>query len=372
MPLSGLKVVEFSSILAGPAVGMFLAELGAEVIKVENPAHGGDPTRGWCLAQEETPPGLSAYFCSVNWGKRSISLNLSEPEEQSVARKLCGEADVVLSNFKQGDEAKLGLAYEDLRKQNPRLIIATVSGYGQGDPRPGFDAMVQAESGFVLMNGPIGGPPCKVPVAVIDLLAAHQLKEAILLALLERERSGVGRIVGVSLWETALASLINQATNVLMADHDPQPCGTEHPNLFPYGTLLECRDGQIMVAVGTDTQFAKLCAALEFPELQQQFATNRDRTVAREQLRERLQSGSRKLTSLDLLERLRQNKVPSGKLASVREALSSKAGHELQLHQDRLKGIRSTAFTGFERRALQPPPQLNQHGAEILKGLNGD
>ena len=367
MPLSHLKVLELATILAGPAVGFFLAELGADVVKVENPRTGGDPTRGWRLGAELTPDGLSAYYCSVNWGKRSVALDLASAEDLGRFRTLLTQADILLINFKPGDAEKLGMPLDALLNEHPRLIIGWITGYGPDSARPGFDALIQAESGFMTMNGPPGGPACKLPVALIDLLAAHQLKAALLLGLLERERTGRGRLVEVSLWKSALSSLINQATNVLMNDHDPQPAGTEHPNLFPYGTILECRDGGVLVAVGTDRQFDELCAALGAPELAPEFARNADRTRCRGELREKLQELAAVLPADDLLQRLSAGSVPSGRLGSVRQALESPEAHDLLLAQGGLAALRSVAFSGFgPTRSLRPPPTLGAHTAEVL------
>ena len=192
-PLAQLKVLELATILAGPSVGMFLAELGARVVKVEPPDSGGDPTRGW-YHPEESGQHLSAYFSCVNWGKRSIVLDLRQ--HRSRLDPLLSQTDILLMNCKPGDEVKLQLQPEQLLQQHPQMIIGWVCGYPDSS-RPGLDALIQAESGFMSMNGPPGGPPCKLPVALIDLLAAHQLKEGILLALWLRDRGQGGRLLAV-------------------------------------------------------------------------------------------------------------------------------------------------------------------------------
>lgn len=354
MPLSHLKVIELATILAGPAVGMFLAELGAQVTKVENPRTGGDPTRGWLLPGEPAREGRSAYFCSVNWGKRSLCLDLKEPPDRARLESMLPETDVLLVNFKPGDDRRLGLDLARLQREYPSMIIGAVTGYGSDNPRPGFDALVQAESGFMTMNGPSGGPPCKLPVALVDVLAAHQLKEAILLALYQRERGLGGRLVSVSLWETALSSMVNQATNVLMCDHDPMPHGTEHPNLFPYGTLLPCRDGQLVLAVGTDRQFQQLCTVLEADQLIDEYSTNQKRNAGRERLRAQLGRCAAAWPENALLDTLLQAGVPCGRLGTVREALASPQGQALQLHYEALAGVRTSVFA--PRQPLAPPP----------------
>lgn len=358
-PLAGLRVVELANILAGPAVGFFLAELGADVVKVENPSTGGDPTRGWKLKNETASDGRSAYFCSVNWGKRSLLLDLKH--QQEALHALLEQADILLANFRPGDDVRLGLDFPRLHQLYPNLIVGWITGYGAESPRPGFDALIQAESGWMSMNGPSGGPPCKLPVALIDLLAAHQLKEGLLLALLQRERGLPGRLVQVSLWDSALASLANQATAFLMEHHVPQPMGSEHPSLFPYGTSLECADETIFLAVGTDRQFDQLCQALEAPELISRFATNAKRVQQREVLRQELTQRAR--SHRGLLEQLWSRGVPAGRLQGLHQALD---GHAGLLRHQHLCGVRSLAFDG-PLLPLRPPPLLGEHTQEVLR-----
>ena len=353
-PLFGYRVLELATILAGPAVGMFLAELGARVVKVENPTSGGDPTRGW-LHPLEDGESVSAYFSCVNWGKRSLALDLSRQRDQ--LEPLLAEADILLMNFKPGDEAKLDLEPEGLLKRYPQLIIGWVTGYPDSS-RTGFDALIQAESGFMAMNGPTGGPACKMPVAMIDLLAAHQLKEGLLLALWLRDRGQGGRLVRVSLWETALASLANQANNVLMAGTDPQPEGTEHPNLFPYGTILHCLDGDILLAVGSDRQFERLCGCLGAPQLSLDYPDNARRARNREQVRETLLQRSREKESQTLLEELWSQGVPAGRIQSLGQALQQTTPWQ----DGAARGLPSLAFSGFPPSPqLAAPPTLGQH-----------
>ena len=285
---SGLKLVEFSSVLAGPAVGMFFAELGAEVIKIENKTTGGDVTRGWKHPSESAESPISAYWCSVNWGKKHIFLDLGNAEERQKAVELAITADVVISNFKPSSAARMGVDAAALRAMNPRLIYAELSSFADPeDESPAFDAILQAEAGFLFMNGEAERPPVKMPVALIDILAAHQLKEAILLALLQRERTGLGAIAHTSLMESALASLANQASNYLMNGHIPQRMGTRHPNIAPYGDMYICSDDQmLLLAVGTERQFRQLCNCMELNELpeQERFANNLSRVQHREEL----------------------------------------------------------------------------------------
>ena len=217
----GLKVLELASVLAGPAVGMFFAELGAEVTKVENPKVGGDVTRNW-LSKGEQRKGYSAYFSSVNWGKKHLMLDYSNPEELKQVLTLVADSDVIITNFKQGDDVKFGLDYRSLSAINSTLIYAQLNGFVSDPERPAFDAVLQAETGFMSMNGSEESGPIKMPVALIDVLAAHQMKEAILLGLINKLQNGKGALIEVSLEQAALASLANQATNWLMNKSIPQ------------------------------------------------------------------------------------------------------------------------------------------------------
>jgi len=262
-----LKIVELANILAGPSVGMFFAELGAEVIKVENKATKGDITRSWRLPSEPTNNDYSAYYCSVNWGKEVLMLDLKAETDLKQLYDLIAEADIVITNFKTSSAHKIGIAPNQLRQINSNLIIAHLSGFLNSD-RPAFDIVLQAETGFLYMNGEGERPPVKMPVALIDVLAAHQLKEAILLALLHRAKTGEGKTVSVSLYEAAISSLANQATNWLMADFIPQRMGTQHPNIAPYGDMFYTKDGKMLVlAVGTERQFEGLCKTLNLAEI---------------------------------------------------------------------------------------------------------
>lgn len=350
---SHLRVVELAGILAGPATGAFFAELGADVVKLERPGQG-DPTRGWRFKGEASPPGLSAYFCSVNWGKRSMELDLAT--QSDLLDRMLERADLLLVNFRPGS----GLDPATVQARFPRLIVGSVTGYGPDDPRPGFDALIQAEAGFMDLNGVPGGPAGRLPVALLDLMTAHQLKEGLLVALYQRERNGQGALVQVSLWESALASLANVSSNVLMAGWRPERTGTEHPNLFPYGTLLT---PELLVAVGTDRQFAALCQVLARPDLARRYPTNRQRVEAREELRPELVAAAAGLEGL--LPRLRAAEVPAGRLQSVTEALESEAAQRLLLEGEGLRGLRTTVFN--PRQPLRPPPTLGQHNQEVRR-----
>ncbi|MBL7877640.1 MAG: CoA transferase, partial [Cyclobacteriaceae bacterium] len=273
-----LKVLELASVLAGPSVGQFFAELGASVIKVENLIAGGDVTRSWKSRGEQTDD-RSAYFCSVNWGKKSVAMDLNTLEGKSVVQKLAAASDLVIASYKPGDAEKLGVSYNQLRTTNEKLIYGQITGYGSDTDRVGYDAVIQAESGFMDLNGEAEGDPTKMPVALIDVLAAHHLKEGLLLALLKRERTGHGSFIEVSLIQAAVSSLINQASNWLVAKQLPSRQGSSHPNIAPYGDYFLTRDGKkILLAVGSDRQFLSLLKILKL-EAHPEFATNALRVV---------------------------------------------------------------------------------------------
>ncbi|NUO02855.1 MAG: CoA transferase [Saprospiraceae bacterium] len=317
-----LKVVELASVLAGPAVGMFFAELGAEVIKIENKKTGGDVTRTWRLPAESPDAPVSAYYCSVNWGKQSLLLDLEEPEDRQTVQNLILEADVLLSNFKPAFAKKTGLDFESLRAVHPRLIYAQLLAFEHDDTIPAFDIVLQAEAGFLYMTGEADRPPSRMPVALIDLLAAHQLKEAILIALLQREKSGIGGYVQTSLMASALASLANQATNWLMVGHIPQRMGSAHPNIAPYGDIFHTADDKALVlAIGADHQFRNLCKCLNLGYLadDERFSTNPARVKHRQELVEALRPAFLHVDRETIVRKLNQNGVPAGSVRNMQE-----------------------------------------------------
>ncbi len=333
--LQHLTVIELASVLAGPAVGMFLAELGAKVIKVEHPAIG-DVTRQWKLPAEDAQSDISAYFCSVNWGKEYRQIDLKTTEGEQEVYNLIATADVVLSNFKAGDDVKLGLDYDTLKALKPNLIYASITGFGPNDTRTAFDVVLQAEAGLMYMNGTPESGPVKWPLAVVDLMAAHQLKEGILLALLQRELTGKGAKVSVSLYDAAVASLANQATNWLMAGHVPQRIGSLHPNIAPYGETLTCADGrQIVLAVGSNPQFEGLCKALglEVLIIDYRFTTNSSRVVYRIELLQLLQEQASTWQRDDLLQTLLTAKVPAGAIRNMQEVFAEPRAQQLVLKE---------------------------------------
>lgn len=370
---SRLKILELASVLAGPNVGQFFAELGAEVIKIENPHTGGDVTRSWRVAGEQTDD-RSAYFCSCNWGKKSVVLDLSNSVDRNKFIELAKRSDIIIASYKPGDAEKLGVSYHQLREHQPRLIYGMITGYGAADDRVGYDAVIQAESGFMDMNGEEGGMPVKMPVALIDVLAAHQLKEGLLLALLKRGQSGEGSYVEVSLMETALSSLANQATNWLVAGKLPQRKGSAHPNIAPYGDTFETADGKLlMLAVGNDKQFENLIVLLKLQPTSEQrlhFSTNVERVKNRIQLNQFLSSAIRNWNGEELATGLRMNKIPGGLVRNVKEALSDPLAEPIYLDNKDMRGIRGFVARGVAVNAtLSPPPHLGEHTEEVIQQL---
>jgi len=375
--LDDLVVIELASVLAGPSAGMFLAELGARVIKVENPGTGGDTTRGWRLAGEPAGGTLSGYFCAANWGKESLVLDLTRPEGREVVHDLVRCADIVIQSYKPGDDARRGVDPKTLADLKPGLIQGCITAYGREDPRPGFDAIIQAESGFTYINGERDGPPTKMPVALMDLLAAHQLKEGLLLALLKRERTGEGSVVEVSLLQSAVAALANQATNWLVGGSVPQRMGSSHPNVVPYGTLYRAADGQwIVLGVGTDGQFRALTRALEREELADdpRFAANAERVRHRDLLDAELGAAIARHATPTLRQRLTVERVPFGAVNDMPAVFAQPAAAEMVLRAtgpmgERLAGVRSVAFGGTPGDVPGAPPALGADTDRVLGEL---
>lgn len=373
--LKDLKVLELASVLAGPSVGQFFAELGAEVIKVENLKSGGDVTRTWKIAGEKEGD-LSAYFCSCNWGKKSIAVDLSSAKGKEIVQKLAAKSDVVIASYKPGDAEKLGVSYQQLSTNNQQLIYGQITGYGSDNDRVGYDAVIQAEAGFMDLNGEADGPPTKMPVALIDVLAGHQLKEGLLLALLKRDRTGEGSCVEVSLIQTAIASLANQATNWLVAGKLPTRKGSAHPNIAPYGDSFLTRDGKrILLAVGSDKQFRNLLTILDDKQFASlpDFATNEVRVVNRQKLNDVLMMLIREWKSDELLAKLHEAKIPAGLIQNLKDVFAMPVAKELMLTRDGLIGVKNFVAHAASYQPLAAsllrPPHFGEHTEEILKRL---
>jgi crotonobetainyl-CoA:carnitine CoA-transferase CaiB-like acyl-CoA transferase len=349
--LKGQKVVEFASVLAGPAVGMFLAELGADVVKIENALTKGDSTRHWKLPGETTGGNTSAYFAAVNYGKEHLFLNLKDPVDLSKAQSLAAKADIVISNFKAGASRKLGVDYETLKQLNPRLIYAELTGFDSTPNRVAYDVVIQAECGFMGMNGTPDSGPVKLPLAFIDIFAAHHLKEGILAALYERTKTGVGRKVHCSLETCALANLGNQASNYLTAGHVAQRIGSLHPNIAPYGETFTCEDGKnIVLAIGTNKQFQKLTAILDVAELatDDRYASNPERVLNRVALQEYFTPLFAKSSRDEILQKLIEADVPCAAVKMMDEVLETSNAQSLVLEDEHdgqtLRRISSVGF----------------------------
>lgn len=317
-----LKVIELAGVLAGPSVGSFFAELGARVIKIENPKTNGDVTRSWKLRSEDPKATTSAYFWSVNTGKEFLSLDLSVPSQLGQLYELVSSADILITNYKAGDEEKLRVDYPTLSAMNPGLIYASINGFGKDSPRAAYDLILQAESGFMSLNGEPSSQPLKMPVALIDLLAGHQLKEAVLIALLKRYQSGKGTHVTVSLFDSAVAALANQATNWLIAKELPKAMGSIHPNIAPYGEIFETRDQHLITfAIGSNKQFRNLCELIGYASLatDPRYATNQLRVSNRTQLYALLYDYIKQFPFSALFELCLAKDVPVGKIRNLKE-----------------------------------------------------
>ena len=346
-----LKVIELASVLAGPAVGMFFSELGAEVIKVENKRSGGDMTRKWKLPEETDDSEVSAYFSSVNYRKKYLSKDFSLISDRKEVHELIKSADIVIANFKKGSAEKLSMDYETLSTLNSTLIYAQIDGFTSDPLKVAFDVVLQAETGFMGMNGFADRDPAKLPVALIDILAAHQLKEGILLALLKREKEGRGSFVSVSLEEAALSSLANQASNYLMEGHIPQRMGSLHPNIAPYGEVFTTKDkAQVVLAVGTDNQFHELCDTLQSKDLEgdKRFITNTQRVINRVELKKILDSFIGNWELEKLMFECKSRKIPIGEIKNLEQVMASPLAQKMILNElidgKETKRLRTVAF----------------------------
>jgi crotonobetainyl-CoA:carnitine CoA-transferase CaiB-like acyl-CoA transferase len=375
-PFSDLLVVELASVLAGPSAGQYFAELGARVIKVENPFTGGDVTRSWVQSGEHSD-GRSAYFHACNWGKESVVLDLTTREGRFLRDRLVARADIVLVNALPGARARTGTDVEAWRKAFPALIVGMISGYADDPERPGFDALIQAESGFYHLNGSVPGPQ-KMPVALMDLLAAHSLKEELLVALLNRTVHGQGTLIDISLMDAALASLANRATGFLHTGVDTGPEGSDHPMIAPYGTVFVSRDGTaIVVAAGSDRQFLALSNLLGVDlHRDARFATNEARVRNREALKDRLQTAVGQREADAFLSACRAASVPAGRVADLETALGyAREALFLLDEQGNRKGIRSRIGLHFRPEATLPelsePPHLGAHTDAIRAEFGG-
>jgi crotonobetainyl-CoA:carnitine CoA-transferase CaiB-like acyl-CoA transferase len=389
-PLSHLRILDLSRVLAGPWATQLLADLGAEVVKVERPGTG-DETRGWAPPYlrdaEGRPTSETAYYLSANRGKKSVTVDLARPEGQDLVRRLAARSDVVLENFKVGALARYGLGWEALREVNPRLVYCSITGFGQTGPyrdRAGYDFLVQAMGGLMSVtgepDGAPGGGPMKVGVALTDVLTGMYAATAILAALAHRDRTGRGQHVDLALLDVQVAALANQATNYLVGGVAPGRLGNAHPNIVPY-QAFGAKDGHLIVAVGNDRQFARLCEVAGAPALAEdaRFATNAERVRNREALVPALAAIFRTRTRREWTDALEAAGVPCGPVNDVAQVFDDP--------QVRHRGVRvevphplagtvplvacpiRLSETPVEYRV--PPPLLGEHTREVLRELAG-
>ncbi|KAJ9473439.1 hypothetical protein DIPPA_28089 [Diplonema papillatum] len=375
--MRGMRVLELANVLAGPTVGQYLGELGASVVKVETPS--GDVTRTWRLPRETTPDDRSAYFRTANMNKRSIAVDIRTDAGLAIVHRLASESDVVLASYKPGDAEKLRVDYETLARLNPRVVYGEITGYGPANRRPGYDAIVQAEAGFQYINGDPDGPPTKLPVALMDLLAAHQLKQSVILALWQRDRTGAGSHVHVSLVKAAVSALANQASGYLHAGVVPARLGSDHPSICPYGTVFETKDAQLLVlAVGSDRQYATLCEELAVV-VKPEHRTNVGRVKDAGRCKSGLAAAIGRRDRAPLLESLARLSVPAGAVNAMDDVFRMREANELVVRDEAggFVGLRQVASDDFspggsppeEESAYLPAPHKSEHAAPILESL---
>ncbi len=371
-PLEGIRVIELARILAGPWAGQTLADLGADVIKVEAPE--GDDTRRWGPPFIDNGGELSAaYFHATNRGKRSVVCDFSQPEGQEIVRRLVADADVVIENFKVGGLAKYGLDWENLRHVNPRLIYCSITGFGQTGPyahRAGYDVIIQGMAGLMSVTGAPDGQPQKVGVAVTDIFTGVYAATAILAALVQRGRTGVGQQIDMALMDVATGIMANQAMNYLVSGKAPGLMGNAHPNLAPYA-VFDCADGWLILAAGNDGQYQRLCRILGLQDMADaaEFRTNADRIANRAALTARMTAATKTWTSIDLLAACEAEGVPAGPINNLAEVFADPQvqARGMQIAPGGLPGMRSPmTFSGAELALERPAPRLGQHQAEVL------
>ncbi len=378
-PLAGIKVLDLSRVLAGPWASQCLADFGADVIKIEKPG-AGDDTRAW------GPPWFeneSAYFLSANRGKKSVAIDISHPLGADLVRRLAGTSDIVLENFKVGGLAQYGLDYPSLNALNARVIYCSISGFGQTGPMahlPGYDAMIQAQGGLMsvtgIADGEPGAGPQKTGVAIADLLAGMYSLSAVLAALHHREKTGRGQHIDISLLDTQVASLANQAMNFLVSNHSPQRLGNSHPNIVPYQSFLT-KDGALMLAVGNDRQFASFCNAVGHAEFatDPRFTRNADRVANRDALICHCESWLKAQDTEVWFERFGKAGIPCGPINSIQQAFAHPQikARDMQFTLPHACGLDVPQVRNPVRFSETPieyksaPPALAQHTVQVLR-----
>jgi crotonobetainyl-CoA:carnitine CoA-transferase CaiB-like acyl-CoA transferase len=384
-PLAGLRVLELARILAGPWAGQVLADLGADVIKVERKGTG-DDTRGWGPPFVEGTDGKhigSAYFHAANRGKRSIEMDFESEDGRRIVRKLAARSDVLIENFKVGGLAKFGLDYKSLAPDCPRLIYCSVTGFGQDGPyakRAGYDLMAQGMGGMMDLTGMADGPPTRVGVAISDIFTGCYSVIGILSALAQREKTGKGCYVDAALVDSTVGVLANQALNYLVSGEIPKRIGNAHPNIVPYQEF-PVADGHVIVATGNDNQYVKFCNVIGGPELGQNpaYKDNVGRLKHRNELVGRLSALTSKMKRDDLLAKLEAQGVPAGPINNLEQVFNDAQvkhrGMKLDLPSKAAKkgtipGVRTPiVIDGWRAASERPCPQLGEHSAEILREI---
>jgi crotonobetainyl-CoA:carnitine CoA-transferase CaiB-like acyl-CoA transferase len=389
-PLSHIRVLDLSRVLAGPWAGQNLADLGAEVIKVERPGKGDDSRAfgpPWLKDRQGRDTTESAYFLAANRGKKSITVDLSKPQGQEIVRRLAAQCDVLLENYKVGDLARYGLGYEDLKIVNPRLVYCSVTGFGQTGPyrdRPGYDFMIQGMGGLMSVTGERddlpGGGPQRVGVPVVDIMTGMYATIAVCAALAHRERTGVGQHLDLALLDTQVAFLANQAMNYLASGEVPGRLGNAHPNIVPYQTF-RTRDGDIILACGNDNLFRKFCEVADCRHLADdpRFATNDRRVENRAALTSLLAEIFRTRTTREWVEALEAAGVPNGPINNIRQVFEDPQvvarGMKIEIEHPLAGKVPLVAspmrFSATPLEFRVPPPTLGQHTDEILRDMLG-
>ena len=375
-PLAGVRVLDLSRVLAGPLCAMSLGDLGADVIKVEHPSRG-DDTRDWGV---RVGSRNTSYFNSANRNKRSICLDLKTEEGQEIARQLAAKADVVIQNFKAGGADKLGLGYETIRALNPRVVYCSISGYsvlGSERARPGYDLVIQGETGIMAMNGEEGQGPLKFGVAAVDMFTGMNAAQAILAVLYERHTTGQGRHIQMALFDNGLSITSYYGLAAWLGKEDPAKFGNSHPAIVPYG-VFEAKDGPLVIAVGNNGQFKRFCdEVISRPELatDPRFEKNTERARNRHLLLPILEEIIAEYDRASLIEAMHNIGIPCGEVFGMYEALESERAHEakmVHLFEDTEAGtqaIHAPPFVIDERRSAvrYNPPHLGEHTSEVLR-----
>ena len=377
-PLQGVRVLDLSRVFAGPLCGMVLADFGAEVIKVEHPGRG-DDTRDWGMRIGHTE---TTYYNSMNRNKRSITVDLQTPEGVKIIHDLLPQCDVVVQNFKTGGAEKLGLGYEQLKAIKPDLIYCSVAGYDSSGPeakRPGYDLVIQGESGLMALNGEANTPPLKFGVAVVDLMTGMYAAQAVLAALFQRTRTGKGRHIEMALYDCGLMITGYYGLDAMLLGHDPQRYGNAHPSIVPYG-MYDAADGPLIIAVGNNAQFDKFCRqVIERPDIVEdpRFATNveraKNRLVLGPMLKELIAGFARDV----LLQRMTAAGIPCGKVAGLHEALTSERTRRGGLLQELPHPVAGSTHVfappyrldGQRLPIRNAPPTLGEGTREVLQQL---